>query len=75
VGVDLHTRKDADPEKGWINLMAELNRALASGVCGIMIHHQRMNHAAFEGLELILKLVRARKEMDLVHFREMMATI
>lgn len=75
MGVDLHTRKDDDVQQGWINLMEDLNRALASGVCGIMIHHQRMNHAAFEGLEQILKLVRSRKEMDLVHFRDMAAAI
>ena len=75
VAVDLHTRKDDNVQQGWINLMEDLNRALTSGVCGIMIHHQRMNHAAFEGLEQILKLVRERKEMDLVHFRDMATTI
>jgi len=48
VNVDLHTRKETDPALGWANLFDEFGRAIAEGMCGIMIHHQRMNSAAFD---------------------------
>jgi len=57
VHVDLHTRKETDAEQGRRHLMAELRSALAGGTCGIMIHHQRMNDAAFRFLEQLLRVV------------------
>jgi len=39
VNVDLHTRKEANPVVDWDHLFAELSHAVASGLCGIMIHH------------------------------------
>ena len=57
VNADLHTRKDATPDEGWENLFAELEQAISGGFCGIMIHHQRMNNAAFDFLDLLLTLL------------------
>ena len=54
VNVDLHTRKETRSEDGWKNLFAELGAGLSSGFCGIMIHHQRMNDAAFVFLDSLL---------------------
>jgi peptidoglycan/xylan/chitin deacetylase (PgdA/CDA1 family) len=54
VSVDLHTRKELDDSHGWRNLCEELRDNLANGFCGIMLHHQRMNHGAFVFLELLL---------------------
>ena len=57
VNVDLHTRKERDPTLGWHNLFNELQQAIPSDRCGIMIHHQRMNEAAFAFLEYLLKVL------------------
>jgi peptidoglycan/xylan/chitin deacetylase (PgdA/CDA1 family) len=54
VNVDLHTRKETRAEDGWKNLFEELGAALSSGFCGIMIHHQRMNDAAFGFMDILL---------------------
>jgi peptidoglycan/xylan/chitin deacetylase (PgdA/CDA1 family) len=54
VNVDLHTRKETRAEDGWKNLFEELGAALSSGFCGIMIHHQRMNDAAFVFMDILL---------------------
>lgn len=59
VCVDLHTRKDSDPGTGWQNLAAEFERGVGRGSCGIMIHHQWMNEAAFIFLERLLDLLPA----------------
>lgn len=60
VNVDLHTRKETRAADGWKNLLQELGAALSNGFCGIMIHHQRMNDAAFVFMDLLLHhLIRA----------------
>lgn len=66
VHVDLHTRKEEDPGESWENLYAELETALQWDVCGIMIHHQRMNRAAVEFLDLLLRLLKDAPGMELV---------
>ena len=71
VNLDLHTRKDRNSQSGWINLFDELQRQIASGTCGIMIHHNRMNTAAFDFLKMLLEMIMARKELRVVNFREM----
>jgi hypothetical protein len=71
VNVDLHTRKEANPVAGWSNLFEELKTAISSGRCGIMIHHQRMNDAAFIFLEILLKAIKARENLRLVHFKDL----
>jgi len=71
VSVDLHTRKEADPISGWDNLFEELRAALSTGLCGIMIHHRRMNEAAFGFLEMLLKILVEKKDLRLVNFRDL----
>jgi hypothetical protein len=71
VNVDLHTRKETNSVAGWSNLFEELRRAISSGCCGIMIHHQRMNDAAFIFLEILLQVIAARKNLRLVHFKDL----
>ena len=71
VDVDLHTRKETDPKSGWNHLFKELEQAIATGRCGFMIHHQKMNNAAFDFLEMLLKLLAERRKLDLVHFKEL----
>ena len=70
VNVDLHTRKETDPEASWQNLLGELERGLSSGICGIMIHHQLMNEAAFDFLEILLMALVRNKQLNLVHFQD-----
>jgi len=71
VNVDLHTRKETNCVTGWSNLFEELRMAISSGCCGIMIHHQRMNDAAFLFLEILLRAIKARKRLRLAHFRDL----
>ena len=67
VNVDLHTRKERDGESGWQNFFKELRKGLGNGFCGIMIHHQHMNNAAFDFLELLLSELKRRNLPRLVH--------
>ncbi len=68
VGVDLHTRKEGHPLWGWECLFSELGSALSQGPCGIMIHHQRMNEAAFVFLEIFIQGLIQQRRFHLVHF-------
>jgi len=54
VNVDLHTRKEATVEESLQNMLMELEKSIAGGRCGIMLHHQRMNSRAFLLLDLLL---------------------
>ncbi len=67
VRVDLHTRREAAPEAGWKALRKEFAVSAASGVCGVMIHHQRMNAAAFTFLELLLHTLRNTEHVQCLH--------
>jgi hypothetical protein len=58
VGVDLHTRKEADAGQSMQRLCDEIERHIATGRCGVMIHHQRMNQAALSFLDALLGLIR-----------------
>ena len=71
VNLDLHTRKDRTPHSGWANFLEELQRRISSGMCGIMIHHNRMNAAAFDYLEILMEMIVARQELQVVHFRDL----
>lgn len=71
VNVDLHTRKETDPNAGWEALFSELRQTLAGGFCGVMIHHQRMNEAAFDFLERLLDKTTRFKELRAVHLLEL----
>lgn len=54
VNVDLHTRKEPTPEESLQRMLHELEKSIATGRCGIMIHHQRMNSHAFLLLDLLM---------------------
>lgn len=68
--VDLHTRKEPSSEEGWQALLTELDQALNTGCAGIMIHHQRMNNAAFSFLDLLLTEIQKRPHLHLLHFQD-----
>jgi hypothetical protein len=72
VNVDLHTRKEKRPGAGWDNLFSDLQQAIGSGRCGIMIHHQRMNQAAFDFLEILIVALVRNKKLNLVHFKDLL---
>lgn len=57
VNVDLHTRNEPDPGDGLDRLAEEFEAAARTGRIGVMLHHQRMNDAAFVFLEACLKRV------------------
>lgn len=67
VHVDLHTRKEPTPGAGWDALFSELSQALAGGLCGVMIHHQRANPAAWEFLDLLAAKAQATPGIETVH--------
>ena len=69
--VDLHTRKERDPAVGWKNLLEELQPAISSKFCGIMIHHQRMNEAAFDFLEMLIRILVKRRDLQLVSYKDL----
>jgi hypothetical protein len=71
VNVDLHTRKERDPALGWRNLFNELQQAILSNCCGIMIHHQRMNAAAFDFLEMLIRILVRRRALQLVNYKDL----
>jgi hypothetical protein len=71
VNVDLHTRNERTWASGWTNFFEELHKAVSSRLCGIMIHHNRMNAAAFQYLKILLEELKARKVVRLVNFREL----
>ncbi|QJB55655.1 DUF2334 domain-containing protein [Pseudodesulfovibrio sp. zrk46] len=54
INVDLHTRSEADPAEGLNALIDEFAQAVKSGRVGVMLHHQRMNDAAFVFLDAVL---------------------
>ena len=74
IHVDLHTRKEKTSAAGWYNLLAELQQGVATGRCGIMIHHQRMNKAAFDFLEIFLVTLSRYKKLRPVHFKDLIYT-
>lgn len=74
VNVDLHTRKEPDPETARRNLLDELETALGGGFCGIMIHHQRMNGAALDFLDNLLSVLTREPGVRLVHMKDLIET-
>jgi peptidoglycan/xylan/chitin deacetylase (PgdA/CDA1 family) len=71
VNVDLHTRKEKRPAEAWEKLFSELQQAIASNHCGIMIHHRMMNDAAFDFMEILLKALAESPNLQPVHFRDL----
>lgn len=72
VNVDLHTRKEEEPQLCLDELLGELRLALAQGNVGIMLHHQRMNNRALTFLENLLQQLAGSADITPVHFQEML---
>lgn len=68
VNVDLHTRKETSGKDGFFNLLEELETGLASGRCGVMLHHQRMNCRAVDFLDIFLQCCKKQSALSCVHF-------
>ena len=68
VNVDLHTRREKDGTKDFRDFFREFSKVLVKGYCGIMIHHQLMNDAAFDFLGVLLQSLQAEKKLDLIAF-------
>lgn len=75
VQVDLHTRKEPSPDLAFTALLNELEGGLASGRCGIMIHHQRMNARALQLLDTLLALIKRQPAIIAVHFGDLLKEI
>jgi predicted deacetylase len=72
VNVDLHTRKATRAQADWAALLAELEAALTVGWCGIMLHHQRMNGAAFDFLDILLQHMAKQQHFRIVHLKTLL---
>lgn len=72
VSVDLHTRKAVDPSADMASLLEELSAAILTNICGIMIHHQRMNDNAFSFLKHLVCAFKETDKMRLVSLRELL---
>jgi len=73
VNVDLHTRKERTPQLAVDNFLLEIEQGLSSGLCGIMIHHQRMNSPAVELLDLLLGLIKSNRNLLPVTFNDLIS--
>jgi hypothetical protein len=71
VNVDLHTRKERDPDQARANLLEDFAKAFSTGYCGVMLHHQRMSPDAFTFLELLFSFVVHSKKIRLIHMAQM----
>ncbi|MFW5733850.1 MAG: polysaccharide deacetylase [Oceanidesulfovibrio sp.] len=70
--VDLHTRKEDDPEAGMEALLAEIAAGLEHPVCGVMIHHQRMNESAGFFLDMLIRVLAGFPEVRLQGLRDIL---
>jgi polysaccharide deacetylase len=71
VHIDLHTRKGICPSTDRRLLLNEIAHALAAGSCGFMLHHQRMNDAAFAFLEALLQALSDCPKVKPVWFKKL----
>lgn len=71
--VDLHTRRESSAREGWQALLAELELAMAGGVAGIMLHHNRMNETSFAFLGMLLALLRDRGDTRLCLYPDLLS--
>lgn len=72
VRMDLHTRKEADPDASLSVMLEEMRQGLASGRLGVMLHHQRMNEASGDFLAVLIKELGARG-VEFTDFRKLLA--
>ena len=71
IHIDLHTRRETTPTQGWEALAREFAAGLASPACGIMLHHQRMNSAAFQFLDELLRQLAAHPRLRVVSMEDL----
>ncbi|RJQ63422.1 MAG: polysaccharide deacetylase [Desulfobacteraceae bacterium] len=71
VNVDLHTRKGKDGASDRRILFRDIDSAIGSGRCGFMLHHQRMNGAAFDFLKILLQVLADHPGVDVVGFNQL----
>jgi uncharacterized protein DUF2334 len=71
INIDLHTRKETEPELSFHKLLQELEQGIISGTGGVMIHHQRMNKSAMDFLDLLLKTVASLPAIRPLLFQEL----
>lgn len=72
INVDLHTRKEPDPQTSLENLLMELTHSISSGLCGIMLHHQRMNTIAFHFLDTLLEVISTNQALTPLSYPELL---
>lgn len=72
VNVDLHTRKEIAPQLALEIFLTELEQGIGLGLCGIMIHHQRMNRSALELLDILLGLIKSNRKLMPVTFNDLL---
>lgn len=73
VGVDLHTDRTPSAADGWQRLTDRLEKGLCRPACGIMIHHQRMNDAAFCFLERLLDTLNRHSRMHMIAMQDLLS--
>ena len=73
VHADLHTRKETSAEEGLHRLLEEFKTGLASGTCGIMLHHMCMNDQAFLLLEYLLELFSGYGQVRKITYQELIS--
>jgi peptidoglycan/xylan/chitin deacetylase (PgdA/CDA1 family) len=71
VAVDLHTDRTPNAAMGWRRLTEALTIGLSRPVCGIMIHHQRMNEAAFRFLDTLMETLSRHPRLTIVDVRKL----
>jgi hypothetical protein len=71
VDVDLHTDRASSAANGWQRLISQLEKRLRQPRCGIMIHHQRMNDAAFCFLDTLLSILRQQARWHMTDMRDL----
>ncbi len=71
INVDLHTRTETNPVEGWNALLGEFEAAIKTGRIGVMLHHQRMNGAAFKFLDTCLLVATNRSDLQKVCFKSL----
>ena len=73
INVDLHTRTETDPAACLNGLAGEFSQAAAAEHIGIMLHHQRMNKAAFAMLDGLLRYITRTPRLKTVTFNDFLS--
>ncbi len=71
VNIDLHTRKEVEPQQAFKAILREIEQSVSSSTAGVMIHHQRMDAAAVAFLDSLLETVAANPSLQPVQFTDL----